>query len=272
MRAGVHQVVTFATEVFRGNPAFVVSLESEVPDGVLQQVAAQLKEPVLASLRSTGDGRAQLLFHTPSGRHTGAGHSMLAAAHVALGTDGRRDRFVFDLADRSECTVSREDSRIAVPWPAMPGSAVDMTNTLSAALGARASKTLDAPFGYVAIYDDPKSVEAMQPDMEAVARLERGTVIATAPGVESDIVLRAFAPKLGLPEDPVCGTAHRIIVPYWAERFKRTELHSRQLSPRGGDLWCRLDGDRVIIAGESVTFLSGSIELPGRSIGAITGM
>jgi predicted PhzF superfamily epimerase YddE/YHI9 len=262
MRAGVQQVVTFATEIFRGNPAFVVSLEREASDGVLQQVAAQLKEPVLASLRRAGDDRAQLLFHTPSGPHTGAGHSMLAAAHVALGGVGARDRFVFGLADGSQCVVSREGSRIAVPWPAMPGSPVDMTDALSAALGARTSKTLDAPFGYVAIYDDPKSIETMQPDMEAVARLERGTVIVTAPGEETDIVLRAFAPKLGLPEDPVCGTAHRIIVPYWAKRFKRAELHSRQLSPRGGDLWCRLEGDRVIIAGESVTFLSGSVELP----------
>jgi predicted PhzF superfamily epimerase YddE/YHI9 len=261
MRARVHQIVTFATEIFRGNPAFVVSLDHEVPDDVLQQVTEQMKEPVLASLRLTGEGRAELLFHTPTGRHSGAGHSMLAAAHVALGID-RRDRFVFKLADGSECVVAREGSRIAVPWPVMPGSPVDMTDALSAALGARASETLDAPFGYVAIYDDPKSVEAMQPDMDAIARLERGTVIVTAPGEASDIVLRAFAPKLGLPEDPVCGTAHRIIVPYWAEQLGRAELHSRQLSPRGGDLWCRLDGARVVIAGESLTFLSGSIELP----------
>jgi predicted PhzF superfamily epimerase YddE/YHI9 len=261
MRAGVHQIVTFATETFRGNPAFVVSLDGEVSDEVLQQVTEQLKEPVLASLRQTGDGRATLLFHTPTGRHTGAGHSMLAAAHVALGAGGR-DRFVFELADGSECIVSREGSRIAVPWPVMPGSPVDMTDALSAVLGARASKTLDTAFGYVAIYDDSKSVEAMQPDMDAIARLERGTVIVTAPGEDSDIVLRAFAPKLGLPEDPVCGTAHRIIVPYWAEHLGRSKLHSRQLSPRGGDLWCKLDGERVVIAGESVTFLSGSIELP----------
>jgi predicted PhzF superfamily epimerase YddE/YHI9 len=87
-------------------------------------------------------------------------------------------------------------------------------------------------------------------------------VIATAPGEQSDCVIRVFAPKLGLPEDPVCGTAHRIIAPYWADRFKRNTLHSRQLSPRGGDLWCRLEGDRVVISGEALTFLTGSIELP----------
>jgi predicted PhzF superfamily epimerase YddE/YHI9 len=262
MRAGVHQVVTFATEIFGGNPAFVVTLEGEVRDDVLQNVASQLKEPVLASLRATGSGRAQLLFHTPEGRHGGAGHAMLAAAHVALGGEGG-EQFVFEFADGSECVVRRAGSRIEVPWPVMPGTPVGMTDALSAALGAPASKTLDTPFGYVAIYEDPASVAGLAPDMDALSRLERGTVIATAPGDGSDIVLRAFAPKLGLPEDPVCGTAHRIIVPYWAEQFGRTELHSRQLSPRGGDLWCRLEGERVIIGGESVLFLSGSIDLPG---------
>lgn len=262
MRAGVQQVVTFATDLFRGNPAFVLSLEGDVPDGVLQEVAAQLKEGVLASLRPTGKDRAQLLFHTPSERHTGAGHSMLAAGHVALGDDGARDRFVFELANGSECVVAREGSRIAMPWPVMPGSPVALADVLSAALGARTTKTLDAPFGYVAIYDDPAIVAELAPDMDALEKFDRGVVIVTAPGRDSDFVLRAFAPKLGLPEDPVCGTAHRIIVPYWAERFNRTELHSRQLSERGGDLWCRLDGDRVIIAGEAVTFLRGSIELP----------
>ena len=102
----------------------------------------------------------------------------------------------------------------------------------------------------------------MHPDLDAIARFDRGTVIVTAPGETSDIVIRVFAPKLGLPEDPVCGTAHRIIVPYWSEQLGRTELHSHQLSPRGGDLWCRLEGETVIISGESRTFLAGVLHLP----------
>jgi PhzF family phenazine biosynthesis protein len=263
MRAGIHQVVTFATEPFRGNPAFVLSLEGDVPDHVLQQVAVQLKEDVLASLRPIGRNRARLTFHTASGPHSGAGHAMLAAAHVQLGRDAGGGRSaVLELADMSECVVTSEGSRIAVPWPVMAWTAVDMVDALSEALGARVAKTLVAAFGYVAIFEDAAGVEALDPDMEAIAALDRGTVIVTAPGKSADIVIRVFAPKLGLPEDPVCGTAHRIIIPYWAERLGKSELHSRQLSPRGGDLYCRVDGDRVIISGESVTFLSGSIELP----------
>lgn len=263
MRAGIHQVVTFATEPFRGNPAFVVSLEQDVPDLVLQHLAAQLREDVLASLLPIGKERARLLFHTSSGRHSGAGHAMMAAAHVALRGDGNAHQTaVLTLAGGSECVVTEEGTRIAVPWPVMPASAVDMAGTLSEALRGAVAKSLSAPFGYVAIFDDPASVEALDPDLDAIARLDRDTVIATAPGDTSDIVIRVFAPKLGLPEDPVCGTAHRIIIPYWADRLGHGELHSRQLSARGGDLWCRVDGDRVIISGEAVTFLSGSIELP----------
>jgi PhzF family phenazine biosynthesis protein len=263
MLAEIHQVVTFAREPFHGNPAFVLTLEQDVPDQVLQQVAAQLKEDVLASLRPTGKDRARLLFHTATGPHCGAGHAMMAAAHVQLQRDpGAHRSAVLTLADTSECIVTGEGNRIAVPWPVMPASAVDMVDALSEALGVAAAKSLVAPFGYVAIYDDPASIEKLDPDMDAIARLDRGALIATAPGKTSDIVIRVFAPKLGLREDPVCGTAHRIIVPYWADRLNRIELHSRQLSPRGGDLWCRLDGDRVLISGESVSFLHGSIELP----------
>jgi PhzF family phenazine biosynthesis protein len=263
MRAKIHQVVTFASEPFRGNPAFVLSLDRGAPDPTLQKVAEQLREDVLASLQPAGKGRARLLFHTSSGRHSGAGHAMHAAAHVALRSDGGSNRrAVLTTPDGTECIVTEEGSRIAVPWPIMRWSAVEMVDALTMALGAKVREALVAPFGYVAILDDPADVAALQPDMDALGHLDRGAVIATARGEKSDIVIRVFAPKLGLPEDPVCGTAHRIIVPYWSEQLGKKELHSRQLSPRGGDLWCRLDGDRVIISGEAVTFLSGSIELP----------
>lgn len=263
MRAGIFQVVTFATEPFRGNPAFVLTVDGDVPDRVLQQVAAQLKEDVLATLRPIGEGRARLLFHTAAGPHGGAGHAMLAAAHIQLrGGSGARPSAVLTLANQEECVVRAEGTRIAVPWPVMPATAVDKAKELGRALGTAVGETLLAPFGYVAILEDAAHVAALDPDMAAIGGLDRGAVIATARGVASDIVIRVFAPKLGLPEDPVCGTAHRIIVPYWAERLKRHEIHSRQLSPRGGDLWCRLEGDNVIISGEAMTFLEGSVDLP----------
>jgi predicted PhzF superfamily epimerase YddE/YHI9 len=263
MRAGVHQVTTFARHPFHGNPAFVLSIDGAVDDRTLQGAAAQLGEAILPALRQLGPGRAEIRFHTPTGMHGGAGHSLLAAAHVQLCCGGRAaERATLVFADGSERVIRREGERIVVPWPAMAFSDIEIADPLCAALGARAARTLDSAFGYVAIFEAAETVAGLRPDLDAVGRLDRDTVIVTAPGVESDIVIRVFAPKLGLPEDPVCGTAHRIVAPYWAGRLGLQAIHSRQLSRRGGDLWCRLDGDSVLIAGESAVFLEGSVNLP----------
>jgi predicted PhzF superfamily epimerase YddE/YHI9 len=263
MHAAVYQVVTFSTELFGGNPAFVVSLAREAADATMQALTAQLNELVLASLRISPGQPTTVRFHTREGRHSGAGHAMMAAAHVAfegLGAGGIETTLA--LSDGLLRTVSREGTRIAVPWPVMPATPVERRDVLGVALGSRPKETLDAAFGYVAVYDRQSQIAALQPDMQALSKLDRGAVIATAPGEQSDFVLRVFAPKLGLPEDPVCGTAHRILVPYWAERSGRDRLHSRQLSPRGGELWCWQEQDYVVISGESRTFLKGSIEMP----------
>ena len=263
MQARVHQVVTFASEPFRGNPAFVLSLPRAAPDAMLSAVAAELREGVLAALWPAEGGRTALRFFAPEGPHAGAGHATLAAAHVELGRRaGDGDTVAFVLADGTERIATRDRDRIAVPWPLMPGVAVDRRRDLGAGLGRAPVETLVAPFGYVAVYGDPAEVQALAPDMAALAGFDRGAVIATAPGDRSDLVIRVFAPKLGLPEDPVCGTAHRILAPYWAARLGRDDLHSRQLSARGGDLYCRLERDRVTIGGQSRTFLEGVIEVP----------
>ena len=134
---------------------------------------------------------------------------------------------------------------------------------METALGARPSETWVAPFGYVAIFDDPTVIAGLRPNLALVSAFDRNAVIATAPGsAASDIVIRVFAPNVGLPEDPVCGTAHRIVVPYWAARMGKTKIHSRQLSPRGGDLWCEDKGDKVVIAGETCLLIDGAIRLP----------
>jgi predicted PhzF superfamily epimerase YddE/YHI9 len=128
-------------------------------------------------------------------------------------------------------------------------------------LGRAPRATLDAPFGYVALFDHASDLESLTPDLEQIATLERGALIVTAPSEEADFALRVFAPKLGLPEDPVCGTAHRILVPLWAERLGRSTLSSHQLSKRGGRLYCQLDGPTVTISGDALLFLEGSLSL-----------
>ena len=145
----------------------------------------------------------------------------------------------------------------------MPATQLDHIADMEAALGASPQETWDAPFGTVAIFDDPAVIADLRPDLARVSAFDRNAVIATAPGgTASDIVIRVFAPKVGLPEDPVCGTAHRIIIPYWAGKLGKTKIHSRQLSARGGELWCEDKGEYVAIAGETCLVIEGTIRLP----------
>ena len=262
MRAEVHQIVTFASEPFRGNPAFVLSIDQagRRPTAAAGRRATWRAGAVDAFDRSGGD--APNSFSTRPRDATAAPATPWPRRRMSLLARDGDASAVLVLADGSERVVAREGNRISVPWPAMPSARVDMAGTLGAALGIGVRKPGCRNSVMSRLSTTPRASLRIRPDLDAITRLDRGTVIVTAPATESDLVIRVFAPKLGLPEDPVCGTAHRIIVPYWAERLNRTELHSRQLSPRGGDLWCRLEGDQVVISGESCTFLTGSVELP----------
>ncbi len=151
---------------------------------------------------------------------------------------------------------------IAVNWPLMPYEETGRCDEIASALGLRPARSYVASFGYVAVFGSDIEIAELRPDMTRVAAMDRGALIATAPGTDTDIVIRVFAPAVGLPEDPVCGTAHRIIAPYWAERLGKTSLHSRHLSKRGGDLWCEVVGNTVNIAGESLKTFETKLELP----------
>jgi PhzF family phenazine biosynthesis protein len=262
-RANLFQVVTFATDPLHGNPAFVLSGARDASDAALMSACTILKTDVIAVVDEAADGVTPLRFFTSKGPHGGAGHATLAAAHVAL-HDGNARRAVTFHTSNGDRAARIEGERIAVDFPVMPGAAIDRIADIAAALGVRPRETLVAPFGYVAVYDDAGIVAGLQPDLDRVAAFDRTAVIATAPGRDgADIVIRVFAPNVGLPEDPVCGTAHRIIVPYWAARLGKKRIHSRQLSPRGGDLYCEDKGETIVIGGDSRLVIDGTIRLPG---------
>lgn len=261
-RANLYQVVTFATDALHGNPAFVLSGAGDASDEALMAACSILKTDVVAVLGEAQGDRTPLRFFTSKGSHGGAGHSTLAAAHVAL-NDGRSRGAVTFHTSAGDRPAHKEGERIAVDFPVMPGEKIDRVAEMAAALGARPRETWSAPFGYVAVYDDAGVIASMRPDLDRVGAFDRTAVIATAPGRDgADIVIRVFAPNVGLPEDPVCGTAHRIIVPYWAERLGKKQIHSRQLSSRGGDLFCEDRGEVVVIGGDSRLVINGTIRLP----------
>jgi len=269
VRANLYQVVTFATDPLRGNPAFVLSGAGGASDRALATTCRILRADVVAVVGESSGADTPLRFFTAEGPHGGAGHATLAAAHVALrdGVDTAkgplRQAVTFHLPNGDSREARVEGERICIDFPTMPETRVDRIADMEAALGARPRETWVAPFGYVAIFEDAAVIAKIRPDLARVSDFDRTAVIATAPGGEAaDIVIRVFAPKVGLPEDPVCGTAHRIIVPYWAEKMGKTKIHSRQLSPRGGDLWCEDKGDTVVIAGEASLIIDGTIRLP----------
>ena len=181
------------------------------------------------------------------------GHATLATGHLIL-TRLQPDREsvgFHTLSGRLE--VSRDGGRLAMDFPAIPAKPVAAPEGIGHALGSEADEVLATDNKYLAVLEDESAVLGLAPDMAAILALDRRGVIVTAPGQECDFVSRFFAPALGIPEDPVTGSAHCVLVPYWAERLGSDDLHARQVSARGGELFCRLRGDRVRLSGEAAS-------------------
>lgn len=268
--AGLFQVVTYATDLLSGNPAFILLDTGDATDEALATMCKVLRTDVVGVIDSRAGNDPVLRFFTADGSHPGAGHVTLAAADVAINNLhlGKKveglESVTFHLLNGERRVARAIGERIEINFPVMAASRVDRIADMENALGKRPMETWISPFGYVGYFRDASAIAEMEPNMVGVAAFDRPALIATAPGGDtSDIVIRVFAPRVGLPEDPVCGTAHRIIIPYWAERLGKSKIHSRHLSPRGGDLWCEVSGDEIIIAGKSRTIMSGIVELPG---------
>lgn len=266
MQLPLYQVDAFADAVFRGNPAAVCPLPRWLDDAVLQAIAAENALSETAFFVPDGD-RFALRWFTPVCEVDLCGHATLASAYVILELlePGRRE---VTFGSRSgDLVVARDGARLAMTFPSRPPSPCAAPERLLAALGQRPVEVLAAR-DYMMVYAAEDDVRALAPDMTALAEADdRLGVIVTAPvrpGSPVDFVSRFFAPRAGIPEDPVTGSAHCTLVPYWSARLGKTHLRARQVSRRGGDLTCDLRGDRVIIAGTAVLYLRGTIEVSGR--------
>ena len=261
MRLRIFQVDAFTDRLFGGNPAAVCPLEDWLPDATMQAIAAENNLAETAFFVPDGEGYA-LRWFTPTVEVDLCGHATLAAAFVLFELlQPGRVRVDFRTLKAGILTVVKTGERLAMDLPSRPGKPVAASAGLSAALG-RAPAQLLAARDHLAIYDSAAEVAALRPDLAALAQLDCMAVIATAPGENGiDFVSRFFAPKQGIPEDPVTGSAHCTLVPYWAERLGKTRLQARQISPRGGALDCTLKGDQVTLAGRAVLYLDGIISV-----------
>ena len=263
MRLPIFQVDAFADRPFAGNPAAVVPLASWPDDATLQAIAAENNLAETAFFAPEGDGgdSFRLRWFTPAIEVNLCGHATLASAHVLwtkLGHAGARLRFQ---TRSGELRVTREGGRIVLDFPAQPAAPIAAPAGLAAALGATPAELLKS-VDLLCVFAGAAEVAALRPDIRALAGFETRGVICTAPGADGvDFVSRFFAPRAGIDEDPVTGSAHCALIPYWAKRLGKTSLLARQISKRGGTLWCEDRGARVAIAGQAALFLEGWIEL-----------
>lgn len=262
MRLPLYQVDAFADRLFVGNPAAVCPLARWLDEDLLQAIAAENNLSETAFLVPDGE-RFALRWFTPLVEVDLCGHATLAAAYVVFRfLRPKMDEVAFDTRS-GELRVRRAGDWLHMDFPAWPPAPCPAPEALLRGMSAPSS-VLRAPQYYLARYESEAEVRALSPDMEALKALDLIAVIATAPGTgEADFVSRVFAPRAGVPEDPVTGSAHSVLAPYWAARLGKPRLLARQLSRRGGKLLCTLHGERVEIAGQAVLYLSGEIECPG---------
>ncbi|MBI4184080.1 MAG: PhzF family phenazine biosynthesis protein [Proteobacteria bacterium] len=260
MRIPYYHVNAFTDRPFAGNPAGVCVLERWLPEPTMQAVAAE--NALAATAFVVPEGAAYgLRWFSPTVELDLCGHGTLAAAFVVLEFVESGAPAVRFRTRRAELGVERDGARFALDFPALPLEPCPAPPAeLARALG-RAPREVLVGRSYVALYDREEDVAALAPDMEALSRLDRPAVVASAPGRESDIASRNFAPAKGIPEDAVTGSAHALIVPYWSRVLGKTAIHARQISARGGTLWCELRGERVRIAGACTFYMKGEMRI-----------
>jgi PhzF family phenazine biosynthesis protein len=261
MRIPLYQIDAFADGPFTGNPAAVCPLDAWLPDETMQAIAAENNLSETAFFVPEGDGY-RLRWFTPSVEVDLCGHATLASAFVVFRyLAPGRDRVTFHTEQAGTLIVGRDGDALVLDFPARPPRSCAMSDAVAAALGKRPTALLAAR-DYLAVYAHADEIAALSPDFAALAALDRFAVIVTAPGSDGiDFVSRFFAPSRGVPEDPVTGSAHCTLIPYWAERLGKSRFEARQLSRRGGRLSCGLNGDRVTIAGRAVLYLEGTITI-----------
>jgi PhzF family phenazine biosynthesis protein len=261
----LYWIDAFTDRVFSGNPAAVVPLADWLPAEKMQQIAFENGLAETAFFVRTGVDRFHLRWFTPVIEVELCGHATLATAFTLFTELGQSGKSItFDSLSGPLQATRLPDGLIELNFPARPAAPLPpgrLPATLLAALRSspREIHQVKDSARFLAIYDDAALVRSLAPDFNVLAQLGDTRVIASAPGLDCDFVSRFFAPGAGIPEDPVTGSAHSTLVPYWAARLGKSKLHARQISARGGELYCELKGERVHMAGRCACYLRGSI-------------
>lgn len=257
MKYDIYQIDAFTREAFKGNPAAIVPFETWSADAVMQNIALENNLAETAFFVPNGDSY-DLRWFTPTVEMDLCGHATLATGFLifdVLGTDKKILRFQ---TRSDELTVEKDGDKYVLDFPSRPGVATDVPTALIEAIGKEPKEILKSR-DYLFVYESEADIRAISPDFAAMVKASPDNVIVTAKGDNADFVSRFFAPEVGVWEDPVTGSAHCTLIPYWADRLGKNELFARQVSSRGGELFCELRGDRVRIGGHATLYLKGEI-------------
>lgn len=259
--AALWQVDAFTDRAFSGNPAAVCWLDGEAEPAWMQAVAAEMNLAETAFVRRVGEGH-ELRWFTPTVEVDLCGHATLATAHALWEAGLASAVEPLRFSTRSGVlTCVRSGEWIELDFPATPASACAAPEGLLAALGVRAEFVGRSRFDYLVVLESERAVREVSPEFRRLREVPTRGVIVTGPSADAryDFVSRFFAPAVGVDEDPVCGSAHCCLTPYWAARLGKGELRARQVSARGGELRVRDNGERVVLGGKAVTVLRGEI-------------
>ena len=260
MNLSIYQVDAFTQKTFGGNPAAVCPLTEWLADETMLKIAAEnnLSETAFFVKK---DEHYEIRWFTPTIEIDLCGHATLAASHVIFNCLNLEEREIKFYSSKSgNLSVEKQDDILVLDFPKYDLSEIEVADDLVAAVG-KTPKQVWKTQGNMAmlLFETEDDVKNLQPDMSALSRLKYHEIIVTAKGTDSDFVSRLFAPRIGIPEDPVTGATHCSLIPYWAQRLGKEKLHARQLSKRGGELFCELAGERVKIGGNATLYLKGEI-------------
>ena len=259
MKIPFYQIDAFTSKLFRGNPAAICLLEAWLDDNQLQSIAAENNLSETAFLVLKSKGRYDLRWFTPTMEVDLCGHATLASAFVIFSfIDRTLTSADFEIAS-GLLSVTKSDQLLSMDFPARKPEPAETSPILSQALGTEPFEVFKAR-DLLAVFKDESVIRDMNPDFDKLKQIRDSfAIIVTARGEASDFVSRFFAPNAGVPEDPVTGSAHCTLIPYWSDRLEKNHLHAYQLSKRGGELFCENLGERVRIAGHAVLYAKGEI-------------
>ena len=255
----LYKIDAFDSKLFEGNPAAVCPLKEWLPDETMQFIAAENNLSETAFFVPKGDGY-HIRWFTPASEVDLCGHATLASAYVLFHILGyKRDRIAFD-SKSGNLTVTKDEDWLVMDFPLQPAVPCEIPDKVVEAFDKMPVECLKAE-DLMVVFDREEDIESANPDLGLIMRLEMRGVIITAKSSRYDFVSRFFAPKYGIPEDPVTGSAHTQLAPYWASKTGKTRFRAKQLSSRGGEVICEIVGDRVHIHGQAIKYLEGKIDI-----------